>query len=93
MVNKVFRSRKAEDVLIALYRMGCLGKTELREAAKVGGQTAEDVLEHFSRLGIVEERYVEKIGRNIVCLTEKGKRVAEYLLKIYETLGLSAEVS
>jgi len=87
-LNKVFVSKRSEDILLALYFKGELTKTELREATGCGGQTAKDVVKHFMDLGVVVEKYDSVRGRNVLELTVKGRRVAEYLVKIYRTLGL-----
>ncbi len=86
-MTKLCVSRKIEDVLLAFLEYGPMSRTELREKAKIGGQTQKDIVNYMLENGIVEEYFDEKRDRVVLRLTEKGRQIAELVKKIHELLN------
>ncbi|WFO75596.1 hypothetical protein J4526_01535 [Desulfurococcaceae archaeon MEX13E-LK6-19] len=76
-------SSKIEEVLLALYEKP-LSRVELRDKLGLGAQTVTNIAKWLVEKGLVNE-VVE--GRKVkLVLTEKGKKLAEYVKAIEELI-------
>ena len=74
-------------VLLALLRNEETPIMTLPKVAKLGGSAVYNSVRWLSERGLVaESREKEAPRRRMIRLTEKGKRVAEFLLQVEETL-------
>ncbi|MGB9729615.1 MAG: helix-turn-helix domain-containing protein [Thermoprotei archaeon] len=77
----------ATTILILLFERGPLTVTGIMEEGNINRTTFYSTLSALLRSGlVVEDREVVFPRRRIIRLTERGRRVAEFLVKIRDVL-------
>ena len=77
----------ARSILKALLKEEKMYRGQISEAVNKKGSTFQDTLSKLEELGIIASEVEDKFGgKKWYWLTEKGKKVAEYLVKIEEVM-------
>ncbi len=83
----ILQKSKTIDILLALFKEGELGLTQLKEktkgSANIISTRAPELIQHGL---IVEKREKSFQGRRLFSLTAKGKKVAKKLVEIEREL-------
>ena len=74
---------KIEDVILALYKEP-MNTNDLQTRGIVGGSTASRIVKRLKELGLVEPVIIN--GSPKYRLTEKGRKVAELLMQMYQVV-------
>ncbi len=74
---------KIEDVILALYKEP-MNTNDLQTRGIVGGSTASRIMKRLKELGLVEPVIIN--GSPKYRLTEKGRKVAELLMQMYQVV-------
>ena len=77
----------ALSILKALLKEKRMYRGQLSETVNKKGSTFQDALGKLEELGIIASEIEDKFGgKKWYWLTEKGRKVAEYLMKIEEVM-------
>jgi len=85
---EILQKSKSIDILLALLEHGELGLYQLKEKTSGSASITSTRAPELIAAGLIKERREKSFqGRRLFSLTPKGRKVAEYLMKIKEYMN------